>query len=236
MLAKIAPKKPVIAPKPVTAKAPEATNTTPAIVASPAQIPPEIAKRLADLEKALKAEQEKNVLLQEKIAKRSEDKNAWQEKIHTLDQIEQWADVKGDGPIATDDWRLVHHKEYRWLYPFMTNEKDNAIIPQTHLPPMLCLCVVPSTPLPVFPGESPAQNREARRTGMVSFFDDPAYDDAGEICGMRGAPHRVHGADFLRLLVEGQDEQSVATSEETNAEPEIPAEKPAAPVKIKKAK
>lgn len=233
MLQKIAPKKPVIAPKPVTAKAPEATSsaTTPAIVANPSAIPKDLEKRLADLEKQLKEKQDHIVKLEEKIAKKSEDKNAWQEKIHPLDVIEGWADVKGDGPVSFDDWRLAHHKEYRWLYPFVT-DKDNAIIPQTHLPPMLCLCVIPSTPLPMFPGESAAQNREARRIGMMSFFDDPAYDDAGEICGMRGAPHRVHGRDFLALLVEGQEEQPAVA--ETSAEPV--QEEPAAPVKIKKAK
>jgi hypothetical protein len=110
LLKKPAPK-PVAKPNVAATPAVVAAKPVPAVVqqAGPA-LPPNIAKKLTQLENELKAEKEKNVALQEKIAKKQEDKNAWRERIYPLADVEQWALARGDQPLP-GDWRLEYHNK-----------------------------------------------------------------------------------------------------------------------------
>jgi hypothetical protein len=230
------------APKPIApvrvasdiASAVGAKPATPAIVqqAGPS-VPPDIMKRLTALENELKAEKERNVALQEKLAKRNEDKNAWREKIYSIQDVEQMAQGKGDSPLA-GDWREPYNETFQMMFTYEL-DKDNNVVPRPDLPARQCLCIVPSSNIPVEPGESAQYNRINRLSGFMCFWDDFSYDDAGQINGVRGVPHHVPGASFVALIVPPEEEETQAESapEEAEATPEPPP--PVAPAKPGKA-
>jgi hypothetical protein len=220
------------APKPVAK--PSATTTTPtnaaakpapAVVqqAGPA-LPPNIAKKLTQLENELKAEKEKNVALQEKIAKKQEDKNAWRERIYPLADVEQWALARGDQPLP-GDWRLEYHNKYVVLFPYDVDREGN-VIPRPDLPARICLCLIPSSEIPVEPGESAQTNRVNRARGYMALYDDFLYAEDGSISGVRGVPGAVPGDAFVALLVPSEEEETKEASE--------PAPEPAPEPKIEK--
>jgi hypothetical protein len=220
----VAAKKP--APKAISPV--ENKPATPAIVqqAGPA-IPPDIAKRLQALEKELSEAKAANVTLQEKIAKKQEDKNAWKEKIYPISDVETWAKGGNDSPVASDDWRMQYHEKFAIVYTFEIN-KDDAIIPRLDLPPRLALCLLPTTALPVEPGETGADNRMGRLSGMIAYFDDFAYEN-GQISGVRGVPHRIGQETFEACFVSMLEDEAPSVAEESTPEPEQPEATPEPP-------
>lgn len=228
-------KKPV--PKPVAK--PSATATTPTNAAAkpvPAvvqqagpTISPDIAKKLADLEKQLAESKQTIVKLEEKIAKKQEDKNAWRERIYPLADVEQWALAKGDQPLP-GDWRLEYHNKYVVLFPYDV-DREGSVVPRPDLSARICLCLIPSSEIPVEPGESPQTNRVNRARGYMAIYDDFLYAEDGSISGVRGVPGAVPGEAFVALLVPPDEE------EETTIAPTPEPAEPAKPEKtVKKLK
>lgn len=218
------------APKPVAKPATPATVAAKPIVPAIVQqandkIPPELAKKLAEIEKENTKLKADLVAVQEKLAKRVEDKNAWREKIYPLSDVEQWALAKGDQPLP-GDWRLEYHLQMIPLYPYDVDREGN-VIPRPDLPARICLCLIPSSEIPVEPGESPQTNRVNRSRGYMAIYDDFLYAEDGSISGVRGVPGAVPGEAFVTLLVNDDN------AEETTIAPE-PTPEPAPEPKIEK--
>jgi hypothetical protein len=230
-------KKPLSKPQAKPATENNATPGTPAIVqhATQQQIPAEMAKRLAALEKDLAAEKAANVKLQEAMAKSKQDKNAWKNEIYSLDKISEMASGKGDAPISNDDWRLPYHEQFIWGLTYDV-KPDGSVVPRTDLPVRQILCLIPASGMPLEPGEDASYMRTQRRDGFLALYEDFSYDESGNISGVRGAPRQIPESAFASIFVAPFGDADDAAPEETEATPEPPPVVPAKPAKATKTK